>query len=107
DRSVVLARRAYQTTNVIGMLVRHQNRVELIEIFPYRGQPRSQLAPAQSRINQQTRTPSGQKRRVAGAAARQNADLNDKSSSGGCGGLFIRVGQAATEVQQNVSDPFR
>jgi hypothetical protein len=60
------------------MLVRHQNGVERFDVFTNSRQALGDLAPAQTGINQQTGLAGGDKGRVAGTAACENADFDDK-----------------------------
>lgn len=61
---------------MVRVLMRHQDRIQAIDVLAYGGQAFGDLPPAQAGIDQQARPPGRNKYRVAGAAARKNANLN-------------------------------
>lgn len=63
------------------MLVRDQNCVHTGEIFADGRKSLNDFPAAQARVNQQPRSAGPDERRIARAAARQYADLDDKESS--------------------------
>ena len=67
--------------SVIRVLVRDQDRVHTSEIFADGRKSLNDFPTAQARVNQQPRSTGPDERRVARAAARQYADLDDKDSS--------------------------
>ena len=80
DRNRTLAglRQSGQTANVIVMLVCYQNGVERSDILPNGKQAFRDLAAAEARVNQNAGTAGGNERRITGAAARENANLDDE-----------------------------
>jgi len=62
---------------VIGMFVRDQDGVQSGQIFTYRCQALADFAAAQAGIHQNARAIRGYQHRVAGTAAREDADLDD------------------------------
>ena len=80
DRNRTLAglRQSGQTANVIVMLVRNQNGVERSDILPDSKQAFRDLAAAEAGIHQNAGAAGGNERRVTGAAARENANLDDE-----------------------------
>jgi hypothetical protein len=66
---------------VIRVLVRDQNRVHASEIFADGRKSLNDFPTAQASVNQQPRSTGPYERRIARAAARQYADLDDNESS--------------------------
>lgn len=67
----------YKAAGVIAMLVRDQNGVQTGYIFANRGQPLGNFSAAQTGIDQNSSTLRCDKRRIASARGRENADLDD------------------------------
>ena len=72
---------AWQATGVVVMLMRHDDRVQRLDVFAYGCQSFGDLAAAQTGIHQDTRPVGANERRVPGTAAREYADLYDTGPS--------------------------
>jgi hypothetical protein len=70
-----------ESDGVIRMLVGDQNRVHTSEIFTDSRKSLNDFPTAQARVNQQPCSTGPDERRIARAAARQYADLDDEESS--------------------------
>ena len=66
---------------MVTVLVRDQHGVKRSRGNAYRRQPLEDFLPAQAGINQQASVVGGDKRRIAGAAAPENANPDDSPSS--------------------------
>lgn len=80
DRLVAFLRQRDQSRDVVRMLVRDQDAVEVVLALADRAEPRADLFPAQPGVDEEARAFSGNEGGIAGAAAGQNADLDDESS---------------------------
>jgi hypothetical protein len=77
NRTAAGFRQGRQTADVIVMLVRDENGVERGDIFPDGGEALRDLAAAEAGIDKNARAIRRDKRRVTGAAAGENANLDD------------------------------
>ena len=76
----LVARQDRQAGDVIGMLVRNQDGVDIVERFADRRQALAQFPHAQARVDQDARIFGGQERGVSGTAAGQHAELDDNGT---------------------------
>ena len=78
-----------QPRHVIRVLMRNQNRVDVLRFFADFGEPSRHFAHAEARVDQDARFRRGQKRRVSRTAAGQHAESDDDNSPSLC---FSRPG---------------
>src|SRR6185437_5598338 len=70
DRDIKLLSKRYQSTDMVAVLMRDQNGVQLFDVLADGRQPFSDLAPAQARIDKYTRSTRGDECRVPRTATR-------------------------------------
>ena len=78
DRHIVLARQRGQARDVIGMLMRDDDRGQALRLFADRGQAARQFPQAQARIHQDARPLRGYERRIPRTTAGQDAEFYDE-----------------------------
>ena len=76
DGYVEQARQSHQAADVIGMLVRDQDRVQLFRVFLDRGQAGKNVALAETGVDEDARFFGADESGISRTAAGENADLN-------------------------------
>ncbi len=79
DGNVQMPRQRNQTADMIGMLVRYQDRIQVFGLLADRGQPGQYVALAQARIDEDARPLSPDERCIPRTAAGQHTNLEDSS----------------------------
>ena len=70
-------RQSSETTDMIVVLMGNQDRIERVNVFADGGQAFGNLAAAEASIDQDAGAVCGNERRITGAAACENTNLND------------------------------